>query len=231
MKSNWSLVGALTLLASAFLPGLAAAESNAVLYEVTENLKLKSLQSGRRMATAILSGTVEAGNSVCPATVGVYCVLTATAADNLDISTGKGPVTGKFRVHVQDTNPVDGAELVILEGTLTGRMSLAPALFGPDGIPGTGDELPLGTLNGLWSARGARGGPLQGVRAGGTLTGTFRLPFVGFPQVCQMFGNPPDCPLYLHPTDTGLVPVPLAWNEFSLGVPTVKLEITFEDKD
>lgn len=218
----WAL--ALAVLAPATLPALAAAESNAVLYEVTENLKLRPLLSGRRLATATLSGTVEAGNSVCPGPVGSHCVLTATATDHIDLKTGNGPVTGKFRVQMQDQNPVDGAELTILEGTITGHISLAPALF---------HQMPLGTLQGRWSAHGVSGSPMAGVRVGGTLSGVFRLPFVvGFPENCEKDGDPSDClgfsaPMYL--TDTG--PVEVAWNELSVGMPTVRLEITFADRD
>jgi hypothetical protein len=248
MKSTWALVGALALagLAPAVLPGFAAAESNAVLYEVTENLKLRPLLSGRRLATATLSGTVAAGTSVCPAGLGAdYCVLTAMATDNLDVSTGQGPVTGRFRVHVQDTNPVDGAELVVLEGTLAGKIILAAAVLGGDGIPNTGDEMPVGTLTGHWSAVGVRGGPLQGLRGGGTLTGTFRLPFqltLPTPFGCHVV-NPITCTgmapfaVYLDPSGIPLTPDPagprvvqVAPNEHSLGVPTVKLEITFMDR-
>lgn len=224
MKRAWTYVATLTLalLAPAVAPGLAAAEPNAVLYEVTENLRLGLLKVDERFAAAVLSGTVAAGTSVCPADLAQFlgtdhCVLTAMATDKVDTKTGVGPVVGTFRVVIQGDNPVDGAELVILRGTLQGSMNLAMALLGKDGIPDSGDELPLGTLEqGRWTAQGVPGGPLQGVKASGTLTGTFRLPFV--------IGSSP--PLYLG--DAG--PVPVAPNEYSLGVPTVKLEITFVDK-
>jgi len=194
------------------------------------------LQLGQRVATAVLSGTVAVGTSVCPPEIALawnvkYCVLTAIATDNINIKTGKGPVEGTFRVLIQADNPVDGPELVVLEGRLHGQIDLSPALLGKDGIPQTGDEVPLGTLeNGRWSASGVAAGPLDGLSVDGTLTGTFRLPFVvGIPKgcektaTCQGFSKP----LYL--TATG--PVEVAWNERSLGVPTVKLEITFRDKD
>lgn len=237
MKSLRVFVGALALagLAPAILPSLAAAEPNAVLYEVTENLRLRQLMHNQRVATAVLSGTVAAGTAVCPAEIALayqvpYCVLTATATDRIDIATGKGPVSGTYRVHVQGDNPVDGAELVVLEGTWRGEINLAMALLGQDGIPNTGDELPLGTLeNGRWDARGVRGGPLQALRAAGKLDGRFRLPFVmGYPLGCEVVGGPSACygfssPLYLG--EAG--PVEVAPNEYSIGVPTVKLEITF----
>lgn len=253
MKSQWSLVTALTLalLASLGVPDLVAAEHrkdqgedqgedqreerrgkqkadpNAVLYEVTESLSLAPLQLGQRVASAVLSGTVAAGTSVCPAEIAAawsvkYCVLTAKATDNINIKTGKGPVEGRFRVLIQGDNPVDAPELVIIEGKLQGQIDLSPALLG---------KAPLGTLEkGRWRARGVIGGPVEGLDVEGTLTGTFRLPFVvGFPEGCETNGS---ClsfskPLYL--TDRG--PVKVAPNEYSLGVPTVKLEITFRDKD
>ncbi|MGH7393353.1 MAG: hypothetical protein ACREM3_28445 [Candidatus Rokuibacteriota bacterium] len=236
MKSSWTLVSTLTLalLASAVVPSLVAAEPNAVAYEVTENLRLGPLKRGQRIATAVLSGKVRSGTSVCPSWIVAqwgtdHCVLTATATDSISLKTGVGPVAGTFQVKVQDDNPVDGAEVVILHGTLRGRIDLSMALLG---------GMPLGTLeHGRWSARGVRGGPLEGVRAGGTLTGTFRLPFnmaLPTPFGCHFDGDFSDCTgqeafdLYLQ--DSG-VPVPVALEEYSLGMPTVKLEITFEDRD
>src|SRR5262245_32618128 len=178
MKSQWSLITTLTLalLASVGVPDLVAAdheeerkaepirEPNAVLYEVTENLKLAPLQLGQRVATAVLSGTVAAGTSVCPPEIALawsvkYCVLTARATDNINIKTGKGPVEGTFRVLIQGDNPVDGPELVVLEGRLHGQIDLSPALLGDDGIPTTGDELQLGTLEkGRWRDSDVAGG-------------------------------------------------------------------------
>ncbi|HEV8642599.1 MAG TPA: hypothetical protein VGV13_16025 [Methylomirabilota bacterium] len=208
----WSL--ALALVSPAFYPGLAAAQ-NAVLYEATETMKLKQ---GRtvvsRTATAALMGWVSAGTSLCPnwlaAALNVpACGVTALANDNISLATGQGPVGGKFTVIVQGDNPVDGPELVIAEGSLRGTIDLSAAVLG---------GVPLGTISGRWSARGTRGGPLDGLRRGGTFSGTFRLPFV-------MPSDPTKTPLYLG--DKG--PVAIALHEYSLGVPTVRLELTFVD--
>ena len=243
MKSTWAVVGALALavLAPAVLPGLAAAEPNAVLYEVTENLKLRPLMQDRRVATASLSGTVAAGTSICPAVIAAawgksYCVVSATATNKTSLVTGSGHIEGSFQVLVDGDNPVDGPELVVLSGTFRGKGDLSLAVFGPDGEPKSGDEVPLGFLVGHWSARGVRGGPLDGIKAHGTLTGTFRLPFemeLPTPIGCHFDGDPSDCTgkdtftLYLQ--DNGL-PVPVRREEYSLGLPTVKLEITFVDR-
>jgi hypothetical protein len=244
MKSKWTLVGMLTLalLASAVLPGLATAEPNAVLYEVTENLKLAPLAKDHRNATAALSGTVAAGTTICPAVVAAaygksYCVVTATASNNTSLVTGSGQIEGSFQVLLDGDNATDGPELVVLRGTFRGKGDLRMAVLGPDGIPMSKDEVPLGFLTGRWSARGVRGGPLDGIQGHGPLTGTFRLPFemvLPAPFGCHFDGDPSDCTgtqsfsLYLQ--DNGL-PTPVRPEEHSLGVPTVKLEITFEDKD
>lgn len=229
---NWKRTARWSLLVLPFLllgiwPSVAAAQlgvadANALLYEVTESLKLKPLASGQRIATAALAGTVNLGTSICPSWLAYYlgitvCNLNATGSDKVDLATAKGPFEGTFEVVINtaETNPVDGPELVILRGTFHGRIDFSPALFGPDGIPNTGDELPIGFLkNGRWEAKGVEGGPLAGIRARGTLTGTFRQP-VG--TVANAF----------YFTDIGFVPVDP--NERSLGWPTVRMEIKFVD--
>jgi len=226
-KFVWFL--ALAWLALAAQPGLAA-EQKAFLYEVTEAMKLNSMQQGiYRTATASLMGSVEAGNSICPAWLAAAygkaeCAIVATARDSVDLATGQGPVRGTFKVVIQGDNLVDGPELVVAEGAFNGTVDLGPALLGPDGKPQSGDELPLGSLTGRWKASGARGGPLEGASVHGTLTGTFRMPFA-LPQAL----DPKQTPLYLmDPATQQVVPVHAA--QYSLGIPTVMLEITFVEK-
>jgi hypothetical protein len=231
MKSKRRLAGFLAgaLLALFALPGLASAQ-NAWLYEVTEVMKLKSQrESLYRTATAALMGHVSPGSSICPAWLVQYfgqtqCAIVAIADDNINLATGRGPVKGRFQIVIQGDNPVDQPELVILEGTLNGKIDLSPAVLGPDGTALSGDEIPLGTITGRWKARGARGGPLEGVSAEGKLSGTFRLPFV-----LPAAWDPTQTPLYLlDPNTQQMVPVQ-AW-QYSLGSPTVMLEITFVER-
>lgn len=238
---------ALALVALAFLPGLAAAQ-NATLYEVTENMKLRgnSHGAGRRVATAALMGTAEPDTTLCPSAIallgGGKCAVTAIAKDNIDLSTGTGPVKGEFKVVIQGDNLVDAPELVVLRGEIEGQIDLSLAIFGPDGVPGTVDELPLGTIVGQWSATGEKlPADLQtelGVQrlpgTQGTFEGTFRLPFVLLTPIgCDSDGDPSDCTgttpaLYLLDSgDTQPVDQVL---EHSLGVPTVKLEVTFTEQ-
>jgi len=217
-------VGALLLSGAVVLAttGIASAQ-NAVLYEVTEAMKLKkghSESAQARVATAALMGWVQGGSSLCPAWLTAAmnsstCAISAVAQDSIKLATGQGPVHGKFAVTMQGDNPVDGPELVIVEGSLSGRIDLSPAVLGWNGT-----QIPLGTITGRWSARGTRGGPLEGLRTGGTLTGTFRLPFLGPEGGAAYMLNP-----FAYPGPRSYAAVEP--RELSLGVPTVRLELSF----
>ncbi len=192
---------------------------NAVLYELTESMKFRG-GDVKRQATAALGGTASVGTSICPAAFAAAlglkaCSMNATATDNVDLSTGTGPATGQFAVVIDAENPdVDGPELVVLEGTLTGTIDLSPA-FGL-GSP-TGQRIPLGTIVGTWRATGTPGGPLAGLAVGGAFHGTFRLPFP----------SPVDgTPSYLLDPLTGSTRA-VAPNEYALGAAMVRLELDF----
>jgi hypothetical protein len=196
-----------------------AAGQNAVLYEVTEQMKLKRSDTVRA-ATASLMGAISAGNSLCPdwlvAALKVGgCAISATASDTINLATGQGPVKGRFSILIPGDNPVDGPELVIAEGSLQGMIDLSPAVVGWNGV-----RVPLGTITGEWSARGSRGGPLEGLRTEGTLTGTFRLPFADPWLGAAYMLNP-----YAYPAEGAAMGI--TKDELSLGVPTVRLELGF----
>lgn len=240
MSSTGKVVSALLMLGAAVLMGVGPATAqNAVLYEVTEQMKLKQ-DDGKlhRKATASLMGRVKAGSPICPDVFALplqvlpvlgevrACAVTAVAQDNISLQTGQGPVSGKFTVVVPGDNPVDGPELVVLEGSLRGSIDLSLAVLGMDGIADNGDEIPLGTIRGTWTARGVSQRRLHGLRLSGTFTGTFRLPFdlpvptVGF------------VPTYMLDPFTFADPGSFAFVEsveYSVyDVPTVRLELTFE---
>jgi hypothetical protein len=194
---------------------LPAMAQGGVLYEVTENMKVRDGKVARRMATAALAGKIDGGTPWCPAALGAaQCDVTATGSDSVDLSTGRGPVNASFAVVVQGDNNVDGPEWVVLRGTLAGTIDLSPAVLGYDGVPGTKDEMPYGTLTGSWIVRGVKNGPMAGYFAAGKLRGVFRLPFT--------YGESPA----LYMMDDGSMAL-VADNERSLGVPTVRLDITF----
>jgi hypothetical protein len=210
-----SMIG-LVLLGSPVVAVAQTVGPNAVLHEVTETMKLlgRNPRSVIRQATAALAGDVTLGSALCPAWLPTVfpgltqCGIAAFATDNLDLATGRGPVQGKFHVTVEGDNAVDGPERVIARGTISGSIDLSLALLA---------GVPLGSLQGQWSAAGSEGGPLQGKQFGGTVDGTFRLPFrVG------VFGA-----FYL--SDRGEL-IELRSGDHSRDVPTVKLELTFTAK-
>ncbi len=226
VASAMDLTSATSASFNIIVPAAGLGDANAVLYEVTENLKFRPLLAGRRIATSTLMGTVNAGTAICPLYLfpaGLSaelkkCSIEAVGSNNVNLATGKGPFEGTFAVVINtpDTNRVDGPELVILQGTLRGRIDFSLAIFGPDGIPKSGDELPIGFFtDGRWNAQGVAGGPLQGVRAQGTLTGTFRQP-VGTMENAFYLG-------------AGGTLVQVQQQERSLDVPTVRVEIKLVD--
>jgi hypothetical protein len=209
------------------MPALAA-EQNAVLYEVTETMKLKKKKgNAKREARASLAGTISKGTSLCPAALAEAlrvegCSVVVNARDSIDLTTGKGPVTGKIWVTAQDNNPVDAAEVVIATGHIWGRIDLSPAVL---------SGVPAGTLKGRWRVTGDDAGPLAGLRLEGTVNGVFLLPFVhGVPEGCLDDGNPSDCVYVSKPSYwVKGAPVELGYHEYSLGVPTVRLDATFTE--
>lgn len=231
----WSLLG-LILLMFALMFGPAPALANqpgadAVLYEVTEDMYLVVVEAGKvvkhvtnpaeathRQAVAQLSGFAKLGTPLCPEWVlwivpkAKQCALNATGADLLALGgpeAGKGTVEGTFTVVVQDTNTTDGPEFVIMTGSFAGDADLSLALAG---------MAPLGFI-----AKGA--GTVDGY--GGTaftFSGTFRLPFSL--DAVGRHGKPRRDHDAFYLSDEGRR-LKVKDNERSLGVPTVRLEITF----
>jgi hypothetical protein len=210
----------------------AAGAQNATLYEVTETMKVRGrgAENKVRAATATLAGSIAAGTSLCPTELTMAlglerCGVVAQASDSLSLATGKGPVRGSFAVIIPGDNPVDGHEYVIARGSLHGVIDLASALL---------EGMPMGGLKGTWSARGEAGGPLHGLTVRGHVSGLFRLPFVyGLPQGCLDDSDPTDCwyvskASYLFGDLPHVYPKDVQPNEHSLGVPTVRLDLTFE---
>lgn len=230
-----------TFLAPALLAGLAlvavpsfaatALAADAQLYEVTENMKLVGGKLVHRKATSELMGTANAGTPLCPLTV--VCTINATGSDNIDLATGLGNFDGTFTVVVHGDNATDSPEFVVAKGKFHGKMNFSPAVL---------QGIPLGSVDGQMVLDGA----------GGTVpfTGTFRLPFVLPHPDSKVFRRAPlpltpfptkfyadqgfcttadplrSCtrPLYLSDNFT---PFPVEAEEYGLGWPTVRFEITF----
>jgi hypothetical protein len=220
-----SLLGLTALLGLALAPAPALAGPQAVLYEVTEDMYLKDaagkfvtspVLGGRRMAVARLSGFAQVGTPLCPSWV-LYiaptakkCTVNASGADDLDLATGKGTLSGTYAVVVQGDNLVDAPEFVIMTGTFKGNANLSLAFA---------NLAPLGYItNGVATVDG-----YEGLAFG--FTGTFRLPFTidwtgKRGKVKRNHGA-----YYLG--DYGS-PFRVRFNEKSLGLPTVRIDLKFE---
>jgi hypothetical protein len=229
---TWSLLGLMFLLFALVFgsaPALAAeVDADAVLYEVTEDMYLKDaggnvvtsvVPNGRRTAVAQLSGWAKIGTPLCPAWVVLVvpdakrCALTATGADDLSLVTGTGTLSGTFAVVVQGDNMVDGPEFVIMTGTFKGDADLSQSLAG---------VAPLGLITKGVAAIDANGDGQPDLTF--NFNGRFRLPFALDEAGKQ--GKPRRDRDAFYLSDQGW-PIRVRDNERSLGVPTVRLEITF----
>jgi hypothetical protein len=176
------------------------------LYEVTENASLRlKKKSGTRSATASLFGQLSLSAPICPPGL-TECFAVVIASDDLDVNTGEGPITGDVFIVAPfpSDNPVDAPEGTVAEGSLRGKIQLAP---------------PLGSIEGSWEVKGAKGSGFEKFKAKGPFKGTFYLPFID--------PNIPGCaqtPCYLIDG----IPTPVTPGEYSLGFPTVRLAIGFD---
>jgi hypothetical protein len=195
-----------------------AEAGGARLYEITENMKLM-IGGGEidRIATAQLLGFADPGTPLCPPKLASPqgCVVNATGEDVVNLGNGKGTVSGRFTIVVQDDNPVDGPERVALRGRFEGTMDFSPALF---------DGTPYGTLTGHFKLR----------HQTFPFSGTFRLPFVVFVdpetgQPCDPTAHAPCVqtpPLYLDLAQPGSV-VEVGRDEYAIGFATVRFDVGF----
>jgi hypothetical protein len=191
--------------------------ADAVLYEVTENMYLIDAegravgpeQAVARKADATLVGWARVGTPLCPFLQMVTdlrrntCAVTAEGVDNISLLTGLGSVEGAFTVVVQDDNIADGPEYVVMNGTFSGQMDLSIR--------------PLGKLSGKLVSN------LTGEAA--AFCGTFRLPF-GLNYWGKRENPRRGQPAYYMAND-GKSVFPVLGGEKSLGMPTVRLELTF----
>jgi hypothetical protein len=197
------------------LPNIHGAD--AVLYEVTENMYLLDANGAvvspdkavSRKADASLFGWARVGNPLCPFEFLVTnkkkdtCTVSADGMDNLSLATGTGDVHGTFAVVVQDDNGTDSPEYVVMNGSFYGDMDLS--------------RRPLGKINGVFRSTGSS----QAI----PFCGTFRLPFSVNREGDREAPSRGVKPYYL--ADDGQTLIPIKPAELSLGMPTVRLELSF----
>ncbi|MBI1845564.1 MAG: hypothetical protein HY294_13045 [Candidatus Rokubacteria bacterium] len=181
-----------------------------LLYEVSEAVKMKGGHTGFKSSSATLMGVLAAGTPLCPQWLATQlstggCFVTVAAVGRANDVTGLGPVSGTIKVLSQDGNKADAPELVIFQASFSGSIDLSPAF--QHGRPG-------GAIHGYFDGQGVVGTLLAGYTAAGSFSGNFRLP-TDNPASGQ--------PSYMM--DDGSL-VPLRLDEYSLGVPTVRLEVS-----
>jgi hypothetical protein len=191
--------------------------AEAVLYELTEKMYLVDgagnsvapEQAVFRKADASLAGWARVGTPLCPYeqmttnTRRTVCSVTAEGLDNISLLTGLGTVEGTFAVVVQDDNATDGPEYVVMNGTFSGQMDLSTR--------------PLGKVSGTFVPN------LTGEAV--PFCGTFRLPFS-----LNYWGkreNPQRGSSAYYMANDGKSVFPVVHGEKALGMPTVRLELTF----
>jgi hypothetical protein len=196
------------------LPNVNAAD--AVLYEVTESMYLLDSDGNvvapegavRRKADASLYGWARVGNPLCPLDVLVTnryaqtCSVTAVGMDDLALDSFTGGVNGTFAVVLQDDNKTDSPEFVVMNGSFKGAMDLS--------------KRPLGKISGTFLAAGASEPT--------AFCGTFRLPFSVGRDGRRDVPARWEKAYYLADDFTTLIPVQPS--ELSLGVATVRLELS-----
>ena len=213
---------ALAPVASAGPPGrlLGPPAADATLYELTENM---SVESGVRTALAALQGTARVGSPLCPEALAFMvniksCTVTAIGHNGVDINVesstfGTGSLWGTFAVVVNEDNPVDAAEFVVMTGDFEGEMKLVMTADGvlPLITITQGQLLPHPNLFGVTPA---------------TFSGVFRLPFTVGNR--GRFEKPRRNVPAFYLTDDGKKER-VKNEEYSLGMPTVRVEVTFHE--
>lgn len=134
------LLASLWFVLAAVLPGPAVAQQ-AVLYEVVENLDTVQLQTtGVRTSYWTAQGYAAVGSPFCPAEVvpvGTnYCTITAFGSDSIDTAKlTTDYVVGQIWANVVTVanldNSVDGAEVAVFSGQITGDVTVLQ----PNGLP------------------------------------------------------------------------------------------------
>ena len=182
---------------------------DAILYEVTEAVKVTGKGGAFKSSTATLTGEIAAGTALCPTWLTqqynlATCTIVVRATGRADDTTGIGPAGGDFDIVIQDWNNADAPELVVMKGNIQGTIDLSPAFT---------KQQPLGSITGRFNANGLSQGAMAGSKASGTFTGTFRLPF-------RQGGRAS----YLMDDGSVVLAQP---QEFSLGQAMVRLEVNF----
>src|SRR5262245_8981116 len=169
-------VVSLALAGLAAAPAQAGNNSDAVFYELTENM---SIDGNTRVGAGSLAGDAKVGTPLCPDVLialliqngliagSIPCYVTADGEDRIDLTTGAGTLTARVSVTIEMDNPVDAPEFVVMTGSLSGSMQVMDA------------KNRLISMWGTWTPETVLGYPASAFGLGPkSFTGKVRLPFV-----------------------------------------------------
>jgi hypothetical protein len=179
----------------------------AILYDVTEVMKVTTGRVPHRIAEGALAGSAKLGTPFCPEKLAAKlppgateCWVIANGTDNINLTTGHGTLAALVVPVTTGDNPFAAPELALERVSVSGRIDFSPALSG----------LPYGTVDGRVDGRHR-------------FRGVFLQPFLGSvvadaqgTTLRQMF-----CPLTPTPNPS-LGGPDFAWLEIDAGVPTGK---------
>jgi len=210
-----ALGSAVSLALAVLIAGPAYASTwDVVFYELTENM---TFDGTSRTGSGALAGEAKVGTPLCPNALmnalvssGVVssatsCYATAYGTDWLTLK-GSGALKAEIAVKVQGDNPVDAPEFVVMTGTLTGGMAIAD------------EQMRLLAIWGTLTVDGQIGST--------RFRGMVRLPFAKDEQGRTRQPRRFERAFYLR--DDGRLERVQA-EELSLGWPTARFELTFED--
>ena len=232
-------VATLVALATALLafPAVGDAQTgtpSVTLHEISERVTFRPKGDGdggafviMRSAISPLLGFATLGTPLCPSSLMVTvpevnsCTVTAIGWDSVSTATGIGPVLGIFDVVINapGNSSVHIPDLPVISGKFSGTVDLSPAIL---------HGVPLGSISGTFTITRVADatGRLVSVTASSLpFTGTFRLPFAISPTGSAVKTDQTQVAYYL--ADDLKTPIPIEWDQHSMGFPTVRLEVNF----
>ena len=149
------------------------------------------------------------------------CTVTAIGWDSVSTVTGLGPVQGIFDVVINapGNSSVHIPDLPVISGKFSGTVDLSPAIV---------HGVPLGSISGTFTitrVADATGRLVSVTTSSLPFTGTFRLPFAISPTGSAVKTDQTQVAYYL--ADDLKTPIPIEWDQHSMGFPTVRLEVNF----
>lgn len=243
-RAKWMTLCLVWILLAVLVPLGAAsageAATQAVFYEIMENLTQDLTATTPRLSHWAAQGTAVAGSPFCPKQLiselkkmklvsgtPTSCTITGFGNDAIDPTFTGTVAVPDFAVVINTDNVVDAPERVVMTGSITGKLVIVP--FGPGGVTPDlnrkkavlGPSVPLILVqDGVFTPD-----PFFGVSLPPScFTGTFRLPFQ-VTSAGQRTEPVRDGKAFYLGDDGSLIKV--RPEEFAFGFPMLRAEVTF----